>query len=43
MEQETAAQIIKNQRKSSIENEKTEKPKSKLVHGQFYWTFTGHQ
>jgi len=37
MTQETAAKNIKNQPKSSIENEKTEKLKRKPIHGQFYW------
>jgi hypothetical protein len=37
MTQETAAQNIKNQPKSSFENEKTEKLKRKPMHGQFYW------
>jgi hypothetical protein len=35
--QETAAQTIKNQLKSSIENENIEELKSKQVHEQFYW------
>jgi hypothetical protein len=37
MTQETDAQNIKNQLKSSIENEKTEELKRKPIHGQFYW------
>jgi len=37
MTQETAAQNIKNQLKSSIENEMTEELKRKPTHGQFYW------
>jgi hypothetical protein len=37
MTQETAAQNIKNQLKSSIENEKTEELKRKPMHGQLYW------
>jgi len=36
MAQETAAQNIKNQLKSSTENEKTEELKRKPMHGQFY-------
>ena len=41
--QEAAAQNIKNDLKSSIENEKIEELKKKPVHGQFYQTLTGHQ
>ena len=37
--QETAAQNIKNQLKSSIENEKVEELKRKPMHGQFYRDF----
>jgi hypothetical protein len=37
MTQETAAQNIKNQLKSSTENEKIEELKRKPMHGQFYW------
>ena len=37
MKRETAAQNIKNWHKSSIENEKTEELKSRLMHGQFHW------
>jgi hypothetical protein len=37
MTQETAAQNIKSQLKSSIENEKLEELKKKPVYGQFYW------
>jgi hypothetical protein len=37
MTQETAAQNIKNQFKSSTENEKIEEHKGKPMHGQFYW------
>jgi len=37
MTQETAAQNIKNQLKSSTENEKTVEIKRKPMHGQFYW------
>jgi hypothetical protein len=36
MTQETAAQNIKNERKSSIENEKIDEVKRKPIHGQFY-------
>jgi len=36
MTQKTAAQNIKNQRKSSIKNETIEAFKRKPVHGQFY-------
>jgi len=36
MTQETAAQNIKNQHKSSTENKKTEELKRKPMHGQFY-------
>jgi hypothetical protein len=36
MTQESAAQNIKNQLKSSIEKEKTEELKMKPMHGQFY-------
>jgi hypothetical protein len=34
---QTAAQNIKNQRKSSTENKKIEELKWKSMHGQFYW------
>jgi len=37
MTQETAAQNIKNQLKSSTENEKIEDLKRKPENGQFYW------
>jgi arabinogalactan endo-1,4-beta-galactosidase len=37
MTQETAAQNIKNQLKSSTENEKIEDFERKPEHGQFYW------
>ena len=37
MTQETAAQNIKNQLKSSTEIEKAEELKRKPMHGQFYW------
>jgi len=37
MTQETAVQNIKNQLKSSIENEKIEELNSKQVHEQFCW------
>jgi hypothetical protein len=37
MSQETAAQNIKNQLKSTIENEKIETLERKPMHGQFYW------
>jgi len=37
MTQETAAQNIKNQLKSSTEKEKTEELRRKPMHGQFYW------
>jgi hypothetical protein len=37
MAQETAAQSIKNQLKSSFENEKMEEFKKKPVQRQFYW------
>jgi hypothetical protein len=37
MTQETAAQNIKDQLKSSIEYEKTEELKRKPICGQFYW------
>jgi len=37
MTQETAAQNIKNQLKSSMENKKIEVIKRKPMHGQFYW------
>jgi len=41
--QETAAQNIKNELQSSIENKRIEELKSKPVPGQFYRTFTDHQ
>jgi len=34
---QTAAQNIKNQRKSSTENKKIEELKRESMHGQFYW------
>jgi hypothetical protein len=37
MTQETASQNIKNQLKSSTENEMVEEIKRKPMHGQFYW------
>ena len=37
MSQETAAQNIKNQLKSTIENEKIEALERKPMDGQFYW------
>jgi hypothetical protein len=36
---QTAAQDIKNQLKSAIENEKIEELERKPMHGQFYWDF----
>jgi hemerythrin superfamily protein len=41
--QETAVQIITNQRKSSTENKKTEEMKSKPMLEQFYRNLTDHQ
>jgi len=43
MTQETAAQDIKNQPKSSISNEKVEKFKKKEMHGQSIGTLKDHQ
>jgi hypothetical protein len=37
MTQKTAAQNIKNQHKSSIENKNTEEFKRQPMHGQFCW------
>jgi len=37
MTQETAAQNINNQLKSSFENKMMEEFKTKPMHGQFYW------
>jgi hypothetical protein len=37
MKRETAARNMKNQHKSSIENEKTEEIKSQPMHGQLHW------
>jgi hypothetical protein len=39
MTKESVAQNTKHQLNSSTENEKTEKLKKKLMHGQFYWDF----